>query len=36
VRNAFGPKMEEITIGFKKLHNEELHICTAPNTLRAV
>jgi len=29
VRRIFGPKREEVTVGWRKLCNEELH--TAPN-----
>jgi hypothetical protein len=28
LRRIFGPKRDEVTGGWKKLHNEELHICT--------
>jgi len=29
LRRIFGPKMNEVTGEWKKLHNEELDICTA-------
>jgi hypothetical protein len=25
LKNMFGPKMKEVTTGWRKLHNEELH-----------
>jgi hypothetical protein len=33
----FGPKMDEVTKGLKKCHNEELHnLYTSPDTVRLV
>jgi hypothetical protein len=28
LRGVFGPKREEVTRGWRNLHNEELHNCT--------
>jgi hypothetical protein len=30
-RPIFGPKREEVTGAWKKLHSEELHNCTLPH-----
>jgi hypothetical protein len=35
LRRIFGPKRDEVTGEWRKLHNEELHILyTSPNTIR--
>jgi hypothetical protein len=37
LRKIFGPKGDEVTGEWRKLHNEELHIlCTTPNIIRQV
>jgi hypothetical protein len=33
LRRIFGPKRDEVTGEFKKLHNEELHILYSPQIL---
>jgi hypothetical protein len=33
LRRIFGPKRDEITGEWRKLHNEELQFCTAPQIL---
>jgi hypothetical protein len=35
LRRIFGPKRDEVTGGWRKLHNEELHnFYSSPNTIR--
>jgi hypothetical protein len=35
LRRKFGPKRDEVTGGWRKLHNEELHnLYTSPNIIR--
>jgi hypothetical protein len=37
LRRIFGLKRDEVTGGWKKLHNEELHnLCTSPNIIRMI
>jgi hypothetical protein len=37
VRRIFGPKREEVTGEWSKLHNEELHeLCSSPNIMRVI
>jgi hypothetical protein len=37
LRRIFGPKMDEITLGWRKLHNEELHNpYSSPNIVRTI
>jgi hypothetical protein len=37
LRRIFGPKRDEVTGGFKKLHNEELHdLYSSPNIVRVI
>jgi hypothetical protein len=37
LRGIFGPKREEVTGGWRRLHNEELHnFCTSPNVIRVI
>jgi hypothetical protein len=36
-RRIFGPKKEEVTGGWRRLHNEELHnLYASPNIMRVV
>jgi hypothetical protein len=36
-RRIFGPKRDEVTRDWRKLHNEELHnLCTSPNIIRMI
>jgi hypothetical protein len=36
-RRMFGPKMDEVTGGWRKLQNEELHnFCSSPDIIRTV
>jgi hypothetical protein len=36
-RRIFGPKRDEVTGGWRKLHNEELHILySSPNIIRQI
>jgi hypothetical protein len=36
-RRIFGPKREEVTGGWRRLHNEELHnLCAPPDTIRVM
>jgi hypothetical protein len=36
-RRIFGPKRDEITGGWRKLHNEELHnVYTSPDVIRVM
>jgi hypothetical protein len=35
LRKKFGPKRDEVTGGWRKLHNEELHnLCSSPTIIR--
>jgi hypothetical protein len=37
VRRIFGPKREEVTGDWRKLHNEELHnLYSSPNIIRMI
>jgi hypothetical protein len=37
IKILFGPKREEVTIGWRELHNEEVRdLCTSPNIVRVV
>jgi hypothetical protein len=37
LRRIFGPKMDEVTEKWRKLHNEELHILySSPNTIMQI
>jgi hypothetical protein len=37
VLGIFGPKQDEVTGGWRKLHNEELHILySSPNIIRMI
>jgi hypothetical protein len=37
LRRIFGPKRDEVTGGWKKLHNEELHdLYSSPNIIRII
>jgi hypothetical protein len=37
LRRIFGPKRDEVTGGWRKLHNEELHILySSPNIIRQI
>jgi hypothetical protein len=37
LRRIFGPKRDEVTGGWRKLHNEELHkFYTSPNIIRMI
>jgi hypothetical protein len=37
LRRIFGPKMDEVTGGWRKLHNEELHgLYSSPNTISMI
>jgi hypothetical protein len=37
LRRIFGPKRDEVTGGWRKLHNEELHnLCSSPSILRMI
>jgi hypothetical protein len=37
LRRIFGPKMDEVTRGRRKLHNEELHnLYLSPNIIRMI
>jgi hypothetical protein len=37
LRRIFGPKRDEITGGWRKLHNEELHkLYSSPNIIRMI
>jgi hypothetical protein len=37
LRRIFGPKRDEVTGGWRKLHNEELHkLCSSPSIIRVI
>jgi hypothetical protein len=37
LRRIFGPKRDEVTGGWRKLHNEELHnLYSSPSTIRVI
>jgi hypothetical protein len=37
LRRIFGPKRDEVTGDWRKLHNEELHnLCSSPSILRII
>jgi hypothetical protein len=37
LRRIFGPKRDEVTGGWRKLHNEELHnLYSSPNIIRMI
>jgi hypothetical protein len=37
LRRIFGPKRDEVTMGWRKLHNEELHnLYSPPNIIRMI
>jgi hypothetical protein len=37
LRRIFGPKRDEVTGDWRKLHNEELHnLCSPPNIIRMI
>jgi hypothetical protein len=37
LRRIFGPKRDEVTGGWRKLHNEELHnLYSSPSTIRII
>jgi hypothetical protein len=37
LRRIFGPKRDEVTGGWRKLHNEDLHnFCSSPSTIRMI
>jgi hypothetical protein len=37
LRRIFGPKRDEVTGGWRKLHNEELHnLYSSPSTIRMI
>jgi hypothetical protein len=37
LRRIFGPKRDEVTGGWRKLHNEELHnLCSSPSIIRMI
>jgi hypothetical protein len=37
LRRIFGPKRHEVTGGWRKLHNEELHnLYSSPSTIRMI
>ena len=37
LRRIFGPKRDEVTGGWRKLHNEELNdLFSSPNTIRVI
>jgi hypothetical protein len=37
LRRIFGPKRDEVTGDWRKLHNEELHnLCSSPNIIRMI
>jgi hypothetical protein len=37
LKSIFGPKSEEVVVGYRRLHNEELHnLYASPNIIRAI
>jgi hypothetical protein len=37
LRRIFGPKRDEVTVGWRKLHNEELHnLYSSPSLIRMI
>jgi hypothetical protein len=37
LRRIFGPKRDEVTEGWRKLHNEEVHnLCSSPNVIGVI
>jgi hypothetical protein len=36
LRRTFGPKKDEVTGGWRKLHNEELHNLSSPSIFRII
>jgi hypothetical protein len=37
LRRTFGPKRDEVTLGWRKLHNEELHnLYSSPSIIRII
>jgi hypothetical protein len=36
LRKIFGPKRDEVTGKWRKLHSEELHILYSPNIIRQI
>jgi hypothetical protein len=37
LRRIFGPKRDEVTVGWRKLHNEDLHnLYCSPNVIRMI
>jgi hypothetical protein len=37
LRKVFGPKRDEVTLGWRKLHNEELHnLYSSPSIIRII
>jgi hypothetical protein len=37
LRKIFGPKRDEVTVGWRKLHNEELHdLYSSPSIIRII
>jgi hypothetical protein len=37
LRRIFAPKRDEVTGGWRKLHNEELHnLCSSPSIIRMI
>jgi hypothetical protein len=37
LRRIFGPKREEVVVGWRRLHNEELHnLCASPNIITVI
>jgi hypothetical protein len=36
LRRLFGPKRVEVTRGWRKLHNEELHDLYSPNIIKMI
>jgi hypothetical protein len=36
LRKIFGPKRDEVTSEWRKLHNEELHLYSSPSIIRII
>jgi hypothetical protein len=36
LRRIFGPKRDEVTGEWRKLHNEELNMCSSPNIVGVI